>query len=164
MASRRCSWAGRLASSTARRKLATSLVLLHAAGPVFLHFFGRGHFKGAHDAEADELRVREIKDALGQLGVGHFPRTIRSAPGGAAALDCFIVPGTAAHRVRVRLGRFVPWIGDHAARIALPIKIRVILVQDPFGYVAANVVKAPWIGLLLADFLILEIAVLFEPG
>ena len=42
--------------------------------------------------------------------------------------------------------------------------IRVVLVEYPFDDVAAQVVKTPGIGFFLPDLLVLEIAVLLEPG
>src|SRR5207302_9804052 len=82
----------------------------------------------------------------------------RAAPGGGR-----IVPGTAAHRVRIGLARLVPGVGRKAGLGAGLVVVGVILVEHPLGHVAIHVVQSPRIGLFLADFLILEIAVLLIP-
>src|SRR6266581_5719055 len=64
--------------------------------------------------------------------------------------------------MRIGFGGFVPWIG-HALRVLLVV-IGIVLVEDPFGDVAVNVIKAPGIGLFLHHLLVFEIAVLIVPG
>src|ERR1019366_7976786 len=118
----------------------------------------------AHEAKADKLRVREIPDALGQLRVLPLPGAVRTAPHVAATHPGLIIPGAAPHRMRIGLGRFVPGIDSAAIAGALFVIVRVILVEDPLHDIAVDVAKAPWVGLLLPDLLILEVTILLEPG
>ena len=49
------------------------IVFFHAAVPVSLHLLGRRDFQRAHHAEAEELRVGVIPDALRELRVLALP-------------------------------------------------------------------------------------------
>src|SRR5262249_15662918 len=70
----------------------------------------------------------------------------------------------AADRVWVRLGGLVPGINDGARLSAFLIIVGLILIQNPFDDIPAHIMEAPGIRLFLADLLVFEIAVLFEPG
>src|SRR5882672_4833535 len=66
--------------------------------------------------------------------------------------------------MRVRLGGPVPRIRAGAWLRAFLVIIRLILIQNPFHDVAAHVLETPGVGLFFANFLVLEITVLFVPG
>src|SRR5437868_8031081 len=102
-------------------------------------------------------------NALGQLRILHFPGAIGTAPRRAAAFGRLIVPGTAAHGMGIRLSRLVPRISHHSRPGTLLVELGIILVQDPFDYVAIHIAQAPGVRLFLAYFLIFELAVLLEP-
>src|SRR5262249_1708910 len=106
----------------------------------------------------------EVPNAFRKLGVSHFPGAIGAATGGAAALAGFIIPGTAADGMGVRLSGTVPGVDGDGLRGGFLVEIGIGWVEDPFGDVAVHIIKAPGIGLLLADLLIFEIAVLLVPG
>src|SRR6185369_17629867 len=80
------------------------LVVFDAVGPVFGQLFGRRHFERTNNAEAEELRVRVVPDAFGELRVLHFPGGAGSASGRAAQTGGIIIPGTTARNVTIRLG------------------------------------------------------------
>src|SRR2546430_3340064 len=91
------------------------LVFLHAAVPVFGHLLRRRHLQRPNDAEAEELRVGMIPDALGQLRVLHLPRFVGRPPRGAAKLLRRVIPRAAPYGVRIRFRRLDPWIDNTAA-------------------------------------------------
>src|SRR4029077_3024357 len=64
----------------------------------------------------------------------------------------------------IGFGGFVPGVQAGIVPGALLIVFGVILVEHPFDHVAVHVVEAPGVGLFAANFLVFEIAVLFEPG
>ncbi len=81
------------------------LILLHAAVPVRLHLLGGRRLERADDAEAEELGVGVIPDALGELRVLDLPLGTGAAAGGDAELGgIFVIPRAAARDVRVGLG------------------------------------------------------------
>ena len=93
---------------------ATSVLVLlhHVFGPEvpgIVHFLDGGHAERADEAHAEELGAGVIPDALGKLGVHHFPGVLGAAAGGAAEVLWIIIPGAAAHRAGIEGGRFVPW-------------------------------------------------------
>lgn len=51
-----------------------------------MHFLRCGDFEGADDAEAEELRVGEVPEALGEFGVLGLPVGLTAAAGGGAAV------------------------------------------------------------------------------
>src|SRR5713226_8802468 len=105
-----------------------------------------------------------IPNALGKLGVGHFPRAIRTTPGSAAAHACLVIPRPSPYGMWIRLAGLVPWIEEDCALGTLFVNLRVVLIQGPLHDVSVDVIQTPGIGLFSADLLIFEIAVLFEPG
>src|SRR6266496_66139 len=66
--------------------------------------------------------------------------------------------------MRIWLSGLVPRLDDGPLRCAFFVKIRIVLIEHPFGHVAIHIVKPPGIWLFLADLLIFEVAVLLEPG
>src|ERR1044071_933903 len=64
----------------------------------------------------------------------------------------------------MRLVSFVPGISEGAFSGAFFVKIGIVLIKDPFDDIAVNIIKAPGVRFFLADLLIFEIAILFEPG
>src|SRR6266540_5961293 len=144
----------------ARNRVAP-LLPLHAVVPYLQQFLRWRHRQWAHDAEAQPLRVRVIPLALRELRVLLLPGRLRGPPGGAAQHGHFLVLPTAAARdMRVRRGRLNPAPG----RLELGVALFVILVETPLDDVAVDVVQAPWIRFLAANFLIFEIAVAVPPG
>src|SRR5437667_9671980 len=72
------------------------LVLFDSAVPVFSHFLRWRDLERADDAEAEELGVGVVPDALGQLRVLHLPRFIRAETRGTAEHFPRVIPRTTA--------------------------------------------------------------------
>src|SRR5580765_1336340 len=76
----------------AKCKVFGGLIPFGATSPIFLHLIGGRDDQGPNHAEADELGVGEEPNALGELGILHFPGALGTASGGAAAHRRFVVP------------------------------------------------------------------------
>ena len=139
-----------------------SSFFFYTAVPVFIHFFCARDFERTDDAEANELGVGQIPDRLRQLRVLHFPVGDGVGASGATEAVGVVGPGTAASDVRIGFRGDVPGFGGDFAG-ELFVVIGIVLIEAPFGDVAVHVVEAPGVGLFLADFLILQIAVVAEP-
>ena len=118
--------------------------------------FLRGrNLERANNAEAEELGVGHIPDAFRQLRILLFPRWVRMTSCRAPQFVGSVIPGPAPGNVRIRRGRPDP--RRHGERVLEPVIGRLILVQTPLGHVAMHVIQSPWIRLLLADLLVLEV-------
>ena len=134
---------------------------LHATVPELLHVLFRGRFQRTHDAEAEELRVGVVPDALRELRVLDFPVRVRGAPrGDPEFFSGIIVPCSASGGVWVRFGCLVPGVLVFAGFV----ETRIVLVESPFDHVAKDVVKTPGVGLFLSHLLVFPAAVLGPPA
>ncbi len=96
------------------------------------------------------------------MRVLHFPGAIGGATGGAAQFVGIIIPAATARDVRIGRGWFDPGIFGDGVREQL-VSVGRVLVKRPLHHIAVHVVKAPGIGLFLADLLIFAVAVVHEP-
>ena len=102
-----------------------------------------------------------VPDALGELRILDFPVGVGRAARGDPQFFCgIIVPSTASSGVRVGFGGFVPRVFVFTGFV----EIGVVLVEGPFDDVPDDVVESPWVGLFLADFLVLAAAVFRPPS
>ena len=109
------------------------------------------------------MGVGQIPDALRKLRIFLLPVFVGTTAGGAAQSIGVIVPGTAPDDV---------WIhgssdgnGIHSGFIfELGVEIGDVLIENPFGDVAVDIVQAPGIGKFLADFFVAAVAVVEVPG
>ena len=102
-----------------------------------------------------------VPDTLGELGILDFPVGVGSTACGDPKFFCgIIVPRPASRRVRVGFGGLVPRVVVFARFV----EIGVVLVEGPFDDVPDDVVESPWVGLFLADFLVLAAAVFGPPS
>src|SRR5579883_1149277 len=98
--------AGMVAAKQSSSGSTLLFVMLGAAVPIAEHFFGRGQFRRADQAEAEPLRVGHIPDALGELRVLLLPGGVRCDARGAGHQRRGVVPGAAAHGIGIRLRGF----------------------------------------------------------
>src|SRR2546423_11062471 len=96
--------AARAQASGTKSRAALVLVMLDAVIPEAVHLVRGGNFGGAHQAEAEPLRIGEVPDALGQLRVLLLPIGVGPDACGAGDGGSRVVPGAAANGMRV--GRF----------------------------------------------------------
>src|SRR5678815_3409640 len=102
-----------------------------------------------------------IPDTLWKLWVLDLPALVRCAARGAAQFrGIVVIPRSAARAVGIGFGGLVPGIRGRRVGVV----IRIVLIERPLGDIAENVIQAPWIRLLLADFLIFEVGVLSPPA